>query len=282
MKSSLIVLTFSAGILAGCGIRLPATDPSSFQIPSDLQTSLDVVYSTDPTFAEKPQDWFGRVGVVRALPDPTTHNLTCSTKGKIDWVVDRVGTANALNFNVPGQTKRIKYKSVVDQKFAAKVDAMKYLTEELDGNIVLKVLLTEVAKQRVTPDEKWQAAQEAFQRAPATNATYFEAKGICYVVTVAGYSYNILTKEKFVKMTSKTGANYAGINVNGEYFNTTEEFALDDVFALSVDILRRPPTMGGSDGVSRTKEERQVTPNDSGFLVAVSQNSVQKPGAWSK
>lgn len=269
----------SIGFLAGCpGIQLKPTDPTTYQVDSVLQNAEGVIYNTDRTFAPKPSDWIGRVGIVRATKDPTTGNPTCSKSGKVEWIIDRVGSPATLDYNEVDPTKRLLYKEVVDQKFAAKLDVMKYLQAEVSGDTILKVQLTEIAKQRFTPGAKWDAAINSFQT--EKKAAYLEPADICYVFTVGGYSYNLLVKERFVKFTGKAAASYAAVNVNGEYYNTSERFALDDVFALSLEIMRRPPAMGSGDGIAHTAADRKPSDNDMSFLRVVAPNAEQKTGDY--
>lgn len=281
MRVLAVVLVGQVGLLAGCGVTLKAANPEQFQLNSDMKTTLDQVFSTDSTFAPRPQDWIGRVGIVRKITNKDTNNQQCSSKATVEWVVDRIGIDPSKDLNDQDTTKRLTYKSVVDQKFAAKVDAIKIVTGDVDANTVYKVLMTEVAKQRVNPNGGWKDAVPKFQT--DKKAVYFVPDDICYVVAVAGYSYRILTREKFLKMSSKTAVSYAGVNVNGDYYNTTEDFALDDVFGLSLEILRRPPHEGsGADsGIAKTEKDRQPTPSDADFVGAVIAASVKRtPTKW--
>lgn len=279
-KLTTYALVCAFSLLTGCGIRLRAVDPSKFEVASDLKTSLDTVYSTDSGYASHPQDWIGRVGIVRATKPQGSNNLSCSAKGTIEWVSDRVGDTSSLDYNPVNQEKKLRFKQVVDQKFAANIDAMKYLTQQLSGNVIFKVLLTQLSTQSALPGQKWRTALDNFQT--SKKALYFEPSDICYVFVVGGYVSHVLTREMFRKIEGKTAGGYAGINVNGEYYGTDDQFAMDDLFALSLEILRRPPNMGSGDGVARNDEERKPGKSDRNFLSEVASNSTQNLGKWEK
>lgn len=258
----------AAFLLTACGPSFKDLKPTPLPSVNEVKTSFklldEVFYSTDDTFKASPQDWLGRVAVVRK-----SGNGTCDENGQLRWEATYVrGTAvpnEPLGYPLGDKMTdpELRAKSIITYDIAAEVTALSYLSNTLNANVAAEIVLTDFITQRVAVNQKFEDAVSAFKAAHKTDL--MDNADVCYVIAVSGYSHKTLTKKLHTKISDKANAGYSGVNINGSFYSSNDSYTLDHLFELSPVVLKRMPGRGTS-VVPESPEDRKPTPGDLNYL----------------
>jgi hypothetical protein len=257
--SSFISMVFMS--LVGCG-GVPL-DPHAPAPQKDLPTGLgleDIPYVRDDTFIGNPLALLGQIVEIHK------KNGTCPTSA----------TANdgGAEFSVePLSSYRVDERSIISSPIkrdsqiithdgAASVAFLNYLSTSLDANSVYSIILFDQAGGRVDDkDASWKTAIKSWMDA---HGKLLQDPEVCYLWVVKGFVQKNVVRRKFtdVSVAAKGGA--YGVNVEGKYHTSTDDYSVDVKFGLSPGILKRPE--GVPQGLDRG-EVGQMAPTESELKV---------------
>lgn len=272
-RASLVVALAFAEAACGGGVQLADVQsriPSQEQMSttgSAVASSDTGVLSFDPTFAAAPELWLGQVGVARSSAG------TCAqlNGASFEWLADSVmgtsspspgGTMTVEDFLAqlgyptgPRSGPEVRVRAVVDQRAAANAQALSFFSSELSAQRIAEVVLTQVSTRRIPNTPAFQTAITAFQ---ARNAPIMTDPSVCYVFVVMGYAHLTLLRRYYTQTTAEAGGGYAGVQVGGSYYATSEDYRFDNIFGLSVRVLRRPAGVPAADAQPATAVDAQA------------------------
>lgn len=230
--------------LAACdGVPLAPTTPLT---PSNLSNKLgleEIPYIKDDTYIGNPLSLLGQIVEIRktngvcpsgSLSDGATNfNIFPVTGFKVD-------PKSVVNSPVKRDSQIVTYES------AGKVSFLNYLQTELNTQQVFSIILFDQAGARVDDqDPTWITAVNTWVNAHGAAMT---DPNICYLWVVKGMIQKNLVRRKFtdVKVAPQGGA--YGVNVNGSYHTSSDDYTVDVRFGLSPGIIRRPSGAAGGLG----------------------------------
>jgi hypothetical protein len=282
-RSTLLALVFSLPIACGPSFKdlRPTPTPTINELKSKFQLLDEVFYSTDDTFKASPQDWLGRVAVVRK-----SSKGTCEDNGQLQWEPTYIRTSAPVTttpslgyaFGDKMTDPELRAKSIVTFDMATQVAALSFLTNTLTANVIAEIVLTDFVTQRIVPSQDFENAITAFRA--ARKADLFDNPEVCYVIAVSGYSHKTLTKKLHTKVSDTVKGGYSGINLNGNFYSSDDSYTLDHLFELSPTVLKRLPSRTPT---SAPGSDLRATAGDIKYLQAmVQKNPPAKIGATNK
>lgn len=259
-----------ATLVSGCGVKLQDKKPSS---PTGVMQTLERsperrLYSADDTYKSNPEYWLGRVGVARK------QGGTCSDQAavQVEWQTKPVryvptdgsptdpSSHLGYKLGVKNTESELRGSEIITRQLAASLRALDYLSAHFQGEMVFEVILTDVANQRIEPSSEYEVAIDAWKEA---NGSLIENEDICWIFVVEGYTHKTLVRKGYTKFEGQAKGGYAGIQVEGSYYEGQDTYTLDHLFGLSVGILHRGADVnrietGGPGERKATDEELQV------------------------
>jgi hypothetical protein len=200
---------------------------------------LPYVETSDDTYAGDPSLFLGKFLAVRRENDKCPDTFLSGTLEPLP--------ARAIGLNVTAPSKPdIRRSILVDQKTAAEISVLSYLSASLTHDQVASVTVTDLRSQRIVDDEVY---RRALRDAKKTFASYYSAKSICYLLIVEGVSHKAILTKSYVKLDTQGQGGFYGINVGGSYYSTSEDFEKIDRFGLSLAVLRRPTDKAGENEI---------------------------------
>jgi len=224
-------------MIVGCG-GVPL-DPLAPATPDDLRNKLgleDIPYVRDDTFIGNPQGLLGQVVEIRK------KNGACPTSA--------TGVEGAAEFSVePFSGYKVDEKSVISSPVkrdsqivtyegAGKVAFLSYLQASLDAKSVFSIILFDQAGGRVDDkDATWKAAVKTWVDG---HGKLMGDPDVCYLWVVKGFVQKNLVRRKFTDVSAAAKGGAYGVNVEGKYHTSTDDYSVDVKFGLSPGILKRP------------------------------------------
>ncbi|MEZ5044139.1 MAG: hypothetical protein R2828_29870 [Saprospiraceae bacterium] len=148
---------------------------------------------------------------------------------------------------------------IVDKGLSVSVDALKYLSAELDQKSAFSVIVTNQAAGlvKVQADE-WRTSLKEWKE---ENNNLYEDENICYILAVTGFVQKNILRKKYFKLEGNAKGGAFGINLNGKAYTSTEDYALDTIFGLDVRVLKYPSVTFKSDENVQLKDMLDFEPN---------------------
>jgi hypothetical protein len=243
------LMVIAAVLLAGCaGVKLqPIAIPNEEEIRNKLNIE-DIPYIHDDTFIGNPLALLGQVIEVRKVDGVCPRSWA---EGKAEFSVEPVAGYTVDSDSVL-KTPTKRDSKVITAAIAAKIGFLSYLSSELQNDQVISAILFDQAGGRVSdaaPD--W---SEALKKWRADHADLFANTEICYLAVVKGMIQKNLVRRTFAETKASAAGGAYGVNVNGKYHTSSEDYSIDVRFGLSIGLLKRPETPAGFDIASAQVE----------------------------
>jgi hypothetical protein len=248
----IVALALLLGTGCSSGIELEPRTPAG---PSDIRTALgieDIPYVRDDTFIGNPMALLGQVVEVRkqdgACSPSFQGNSTFSVTPLVGFKVDESSMLRA-------PSKRDS--KIINQQVAASVSFLSTFSAELDSKSVFSVVVFDQAGGRLKDtDPTWQDALTQWQVA---HKELLEDATICYLLAVKGVIQKNIIRRKFQEVAGKASGNAYGINVDGKYMSSNEDYSVDVKFGLSMGVIKRPSAPGVERAVGDALTSEEAT-----------------------
>ncbi|WP_205514141.1 hypothetical protein [Longitalea arenae] len=165
---------------------------------------------------------------------------------------------------------------IVDQKLAAGVSFLNYLSAELSADSSFSVIVFDQASGTIDMQDSFWV--EGIEKWMVAHKNLMDDPEICYLFAVTAFIQKNIVRKKYKKFTGKTKGGAWGVNINGELSTSTEEYSLDIKFGLTPIVLKRPsPVAAGAvlalngttqQNLKPTREEMELFRTVTGFSLA--------------
>lgn len=127
---------------------------------------------------------------------------------------------------------------IVDQKLAASVSFLSYLSAELSADSSFSVIVMDQATGTIDmQDAAWEGNVKNWM---VKHKDLMDDPEICYLFAVTAFIQKNIVRKKFKKFTGSAKGGGWGVNINGELSTSTDEYSLDTKFGLTPIVLKRP------------------------------------------
>jgi hypothetical protein len=132
---------------------------------------------------------------------------------------------------------------IVDAKTAASADIMSYLTLSLSTEEVFEFRVIDNFSGRLfTKGKEWQGALASWM-ADQSAKDLINDNTVGAIGIVTGIVQKYISTKKFKKYDAKAKGGYFGVNVGGELYTSSSEYALDIVYGLNLVYWPRVPSV---------------------------------------
>jgi hypothetical protein len=226
---ALVGLAVSAALLSCDDFELAPIAPAT---PASLARSLgpgEMCYFSDDTFNGNPQALLGQVIVIRG------KDGVCPRSAK-DGPVPVFSLEPLRDFKIDERSilgSPVKRESqIITHDGAASVAVLSYLSASLDAKTVYSMILFDQASARVEDkDSSWSDASSAWL---AGHAELLQEKDLCNVLVVKGFVQKNIVLREFTEVSAAAKGGAYGVNVNGKYHTSTDDYRVDIRYGLSV------------------------------------------------
>jgi hypothetical protein len=229
IHSALLGLVASVALLSCDDFELAPQAPAT---PESLARSLgpsEMCYFSDDTFNGNPQALLGQVIVIRG------HDGVCPRTAK-DGPVPVFSLEPLRGFKVDERSilgSPVKRDSqIITHDGAASVAVLSYLTGSLDAKTIYSMILFDQASARV--DDKDDTWRDAFDAWMAGHTALLRDKELCNLLVVKGFVQKNIVLRKFTEVSAAAKGGAYGVNVNGKYHTSTDDYTVDIRYGLSV------------------------------------------------
>lgn len=251
----------------GCAPSLRNLETNPTNAREDLQmgpgsTAMADTYVAnfnDPTFAANPTLLLGQVAIVQRAS--ATDPCPTAWQNQFEWYQTPMRNVPMTPQAVP----ELRGSTTVTSEGAASVDALSFISAEIGANEVASVIITDVDVRRISDSDdgggrQYEAARTAFWDA---NPTLRTNPRICTVMVVAGMLHTTVAYREYSEATASASGGYAGVQVNGHFYASNEQFRLTRVFGLSFRVIHRyvegeATALSDAGGDPLTDDERAV------------------------
>jgi len=241
--------------------------PSQSDVYQALALQNDMLYVQADAFVGNPYALLGSILEIRkttaecpSIFDPTHATIEFSPL-KIQGA--RVDEQSKIK-------EPIKRQSImVDQKIAAGVSFLNYLTVELEQESSFSVMVFDQAAGLVNRDDSaWGEGVKAWKN---ENQDLLNDPSICYIHAIIGFVQKYVIRRKYKKFKAGTKGGAFGVNLNGELFMSSEDYSLDIRYGLQTAILHRPKA---ERKIGLTEPARNETPSmeETALLKSIAEN----------
>lgn len=203
--------------------------PPVSSINGILTINNTTFYTEADSFAGNPDGLLGSVFQVRIADNGTTQTPVlefCPTK---------------IPDSKPDQTAHLKEPQkkqsiIIDQHISAEVNFFNYLSSQIDTESTFSILIFDQATGQVdrnTPS--WAAGLKSWKK---ENKEILEDPSVTDVFVVIAYVQKYVIRKKFKKFDAKAKGGGYGINVGGELYTSSEDYALDVRYGLTISSLK--------------------------------------------
>ncbi len=232
---ALVGLAVSVALLSCDDVELAPIAPAT---PESLARSLgpsEMFYVGDDTFNGNPQALLGQVIILRG------QDGACPNRAK-DGPAPKFSLEPLRDFKVDERSilgSPVKRDSqIITHDGAAGVTVLSYLSASLDAKTIYSMILFDQASARVDDkDITWRDASDAWI---ARHTELFEEKDLCKVLVVKGFVQNNIILRKFTELSAAAKGGAYGVNVNGKYHTSTDDYTVDIRYGLSVATMWQP------------------------------------------
>lgn len=233
-----IAVVTLACIASGCATS-PVLDSLAPATPGDLRTGLgleDIPYIRDDTFIANPAALLGQVVEIRkvggACPSSLAVSEGAATFSNEPLSAFKVDDKSLISTPVKRDSQ------IVTQQAAATVSFLNYLSSSLDAKSVYSIILFDQSGGRV--DDKDATWKTSIQTWVDGHHNIMNDSAICYLWVVKGYIQKNVVRRKFVQAGGSAKGGAYGVNVDGSYHTSTDDYSVDVRFGLSPGIIKRP------------------------------------------
>ena len=127
---------------------------------------------------------------------------------------------------------------VVDQKLAANVSFLSYLSAELSSENFFSLMIFDQAAGVINQhDPDWSSNVRQWK---ADNQGLMNDTEVCYLFAISGFVQKNIVRKKYNKFKAGAKGGAYGLNIGGELATSTEEYSLDIKFGVNPIVLKRP------------------------------------------
>lgn len=210
--------------------------PSTAEAIDRLKLGDYTAYITADSFIADPYALLGQVIQIRKTKGvcPDTLNDPNNT---IEW------TPRAIQNKEIDENKKLKEpllmnSIVIDKKLSMNVSFLSYLSAQLDANSYFSLMVfNQVVGFLHNKGPEWSASLKQWEE---ENMGIMNDSDICYLFVVLGFVQKNIVRKKYIKLEGKAKGGAYGVNINGEFSTSTEEYSLDIRFGLTPGVLKRP------------------------------------------
>jgi hypothetical protein len=231
----------------------PIQPPTEADLRQKFGIDEDLPYIQDDTFINDPTSLLGQVIEIRKVDGKCPGDWK---QGKPEFAVVPVAHF-AVDPSSVLKTPMKRDSKLITADLAAHVKFLNYLSGELAGNRVISAILFDQAAARAADkDDAWPRAISTWK----TNYTdLIKDEAVCYLVVVRGVIQKNLVRRTFSEASGSAAAGAYGVNVDGKYHTSNEDYSVDVRFGLSIGILKRPVETPQGLDVEVTQPERAPT-----------------------
>ena len=244
-------------LLVGCMPSLESTTVPDTDTATTKLALFPIPYISDDSWNANPLGLLGQVVEIRANGGVCPARLD---EGAANFALEPLAGVEVDPKSILKQP--VKRESlVVDQTLAAKVGFLSYLSAELNAKTAMSLIVFDQTSARVLDTvPSWNAAIAAWKQA---HAAEMKDPDICYLIVVKGYVQKNVVRRKYVTVDTKTKGGAYGVNVEGKYMRSSEDYTVDIRYGLSPGILKRPGEVAADAGSSADVEP---SPQEAEFL----------------
>lgn len=229
IHSGLAILAASVALLSCDDFELAPLEPAT---PASLGKSLgpsEMCYFSDDTFNGNPQALLGQVIVIRGR-DGVCPNRAKDGPAPVFSLEPLRGFAVDERSVLGSPVKRDS--QIITHDGAASVAVLSYLSSSLDARTLYSMILFDQASARVDDkDSSWRAAFDAWM---AEHAALLQEPDLCHVLVVKGFVQKNIVLRKFTEVSAAAKGGAYGVNVNGKYHTSTDDYTVDIRYGLSL------------------------------------------------
>lgn len=136
---------------------------------------------------------------------------------------------------------KLRSSIVVDQKLAANVSFLSYLSAELSNDNFFSLMIFDQAAGVIDQhDADWPACVRQWKQ---DNQDLLNDPEICYLFAISGFVQKNIVRKKYNKFKAGAKGGAYGLNIGGELATSTEEYSLDIKFGIKPIVLKRPSSI---------------------------------------
>jgi len=229
--SALVGFVASVALVSCDDVQLEPLAPAT---PESLGRSVgvganDMCYISDDTFNGNPQALLGQVVVTRGRDGVCTRN---AKDGPVPvFSLDPLRDYKVDERSILGSpVKRVS--QIVTHDGAASVTLLSYLSTSLDAKTIYSMILFDQASARVDDkDITWKAAFKSWMDG---HAELLKEPDLCNLSVVKGFVQKNIVLRKFTEVSAAAKGGAYGVNVNGKYHTSTDDYSVDVRYGLSL------------------------------------------------
>ena len=209
-----------------------ALEPMAPATPESLGKSLaltDMLYLSDDTYNGNPQALLGKIVAIRerggACPRSASDNPVAR------FTLEPLGGFKIDEKSILGSPVK-RDSQIVTRDAAASVAFLSYLSSSLDAKSVYTLILFDQASARVDDrDSTWRAAYRSWMD---DHAELLQQADLCSLSVVMGFVQKNIVRRKFTEVSAAAKGGAYGVNVDGKYHTSTDDYSIDVRYGLSL------------------------------------------------
>ena len=218
----------------------PVVDQKDVNNLLNIKTEIPYI-EFEGGFIANPYSLLGRVVEVRKVNGQIPSSVTASNVEFSTMPI--IGIKRDLNSDV--KSPILRQSVIIDSKISANVNLFNYLSAEADAESVFSINVIDQSGGLVdVQDSTWAKGIKEWK---ADNADLLKDDDICYIYVIIGFIQKQIIRKKFKKFNAEAKGGYAGINVGGALYMSSDEYSMDIRYGLTPSILKRPKSSLTSD-----------------------------------
>lgn len=215
---------------------MPKTAPPAIQ---DAKEYLDIkpnqIFISDDAYIGNPYSLLGQVIIIRK------ENGNCP--GRVITNIPEYALYPVKRTIDPDSTIKdplLVRSFIVDKELSAGIDVLSYLSANLDSKSAFSVLVYNQAIGLV--DEQTDSWRQSLNDWKKENMALWKDENICYLLLITGIVQKNIIRKKYYKLEGGMNGGAFGINLKGNAYTSSEEYAMDVRFGLTVKLFKHPQT----------------------------------------
>lgn len=214
-------------------IMSKAKPPAIEDAKKYLAIKPNQIFISDDAYIGDPYSLLGEVIVIRKENNQCPGKVVTSTPEYADYPIQR-----KLNAESKIKEPLLVRSFIVDKELSGGIEVLSYLSTNLDSKSAFSVLVYNQATGLVdVQDNAWRDSLKEWKN---DNQRLWEDDNICYLLAVTGIVQKNIIRKKYYKLEGEMQAGAFGINLNGKAYTSSEEYAMDVRFGLTVRMLKYP------------------------------------------
>lgn len=217
-------------------VDTPAKVPDSLTAFEQLGVRNDMIYIEADAYSANPYALLGTVLEVHK------NGENCPAGGDIGQGTLKISKFKARGANVDESSKlkepRKRSSLIVDAKLSASVNFLNYLSGQFEGETSFSIMVFDQSTGLLNRDE--QAYDDAVDTWVSRNTAVMQDDNICYVYLVIGFVEKYVLRRKYTKFSAGAKGGAFGVSIDGQLYQSNEDFSLDIRYGLQVVSLKSP------------------------------------------